>query len=414
MSRCSVSEPRSFWRPSLTSFALLSVGYLPVALLGVLAVQLEAALVMTPVDIGLAIAAYWGTNAVAAPIVGHRADQHGWAPTGALGVAVSGVVLFLLAAVVGSKPTLMLAMAIAGVGLALCSQSSNLTIAREVPWSRQGRAFGLKQTAPPIIAMTAGLIVAAIAVPFGWRWAFLTGALLAFPAAVLMAPYLRQHRSDGAVGRPHADTPDLSHETAPPHLAIALIAAGVGCASVSIATLGAFSVPTLVSSGFGDGAAATIFAGASAIAVISRLTTGWITDRRGHTSLTGIALIVGASAGGVVLLAVPVPAVAATGLAIALTLGWGWPTALYPVVMRYWSHAAARTTGFVSIGTSAGASVGPVIFGVVVASRGYSAAWAATGVLSLCATAFLLAAQHTMNGHGPRTHLPTATIGARE
>ncbi len=58
-----------------TSFALLSVGYLPVALLGVLAVQLEAALVMTPVDIGLAIAAYWATNAVAAPIVGHRADH---------------------------------------------------------------------------------------------------------------------------------------------------------------------------------------------------------------------------------------------------------------------------------------------------------------------------------------------------
>jgi hypothetical protein len=41
-----------------------------------------------------------------------------------------------------------------------------------------------------------------------------------------------------------------------PHLAIALIAAGVGCASVSIADLGAFSVSTLVSSGVGAGAAA--------------------------------------------------------------------------------------------------------------------------------------------------------------
>ena len=149
----------------------MNAGYLPVALLGTLAVQPEAALVMTPVDIGLAIAAYWATNAVAAPIVGHRADQPGWAPTGALGVAMSGLILFLLAAVVGSKPTLMLAMAIAGVGLALCSQSSNFTIAREVPWSRKGRAFGLKQTAPPIIAMASGLIGTGIAVPFGWRWA---------------------------------------------------------------------------------------------------------------------------------------------------------------------------------------------------------------------------------------------------
>ena len=41
-----------------------------------------------------------------------------------------------------------------------------------------------------------------------------------------------------------------------PHLAIALIAAGFGCASVSIADLGAFSVSTLVSSGVGAGAAA--------------------------------------------------------------------------------------------------------------------------------------------------------------
>ena len=413
-SACSAAELGSFWRPSLTSFALLSVGYLPVALLGVLAVQLEASLVMTPVDIGLAIAAYWGTNAVAAPIVGHRADQHGWAPTGALGVAMSGCVLFLLAAVVGSKPTLMLAMAIAGVGLALCSQSSNLTIAREVPWSRQGRAFGLKQTAPPIIAMASGLIVAGIAVPFGWRWAFLTGAVLALPAAVLMTPYLRQHQSNNAVSRPRDDTPDLSHETTPPHRAIVLIAAGVGCASVSIAALGAFSVPTLVSSGVGASAAATMFAGASAIAVIGRLATGWVADRRGHTSLTGTAIIIGTSAGGVVLLAAPSPAVAAIGLAIALTLGWGWPPVLYPVVMRFWRQATARTTGFVSIGTSAGASVGPVIFGVIVALRGYSAAWVATGVLSLCAAGFLLAAQHTMTGHGPRTPAPAATIEAHE
>lgn len=73
-----------------------------------------------------------------------------------------------------------------------------------------------------------------------------------------------------------------------------------------------------------------------------------------------------------------------------------------------------RTTGFASIGTSAGASVGPVVFGVIVASRGYSAAWVATGFLSLCAAAFLLAAQRAMTGHGPRTPVPATTIDAYE
>jgi len=58
--------------------------------------------------------------------------------------------------------------------------------------------------------------------------------------------------------------------------------------------------------------------------------------------------------------------------------------------------------------------VGPIMFGVIVASRGYSTAWVATGVLSLCAAAFLLAAQHTMTGHGPRTPVPATTIATRE
>ena len=81
---------------------------------------------------------------------------------------------------------------------------------------------------------------------------------------------------------------------------------------------------------------------------------------------------------------------------------------------RHRSSGTVRTTGFASLGTSAGASVGPVMFGIVVASRGYSAAWVATGFLSLCAAAFLLAAQHSMTGHGPRTPVPATIVEAYE
>jgi hypothetical protein len=54
------------------------------------------------------------------------------------------------------------------------------------------------------------------------------------------------------------------------------------------------------------------------------------------------------------------------------------------------------------------------MFGVIVASRGYSAAWVATGFLSLCAAAFLLAAQRAMTGHGPRTPVPTTIVAIHE
>jgi hypothetical protein len=81
---------------------------------------------------------------------------------------------------------------------------------------------------------------------------------------------------------------------------------------------------------------------------------------------------------------------------------------------RHRSSGTVRTTGFASIGTSAGASVGPVVFGVIVASRGYSAAWVATGFLSLCAAAFLPAAQRAMTGHGPRTPVPATIVAIYE
>jgi hypothetical protein len=44
----------------------------------------------------------------------------------------------------------------------------------------------------------------------------------------------------------------------------------------------------------------------------------------------------------------------------------------------------------------------------------FAAAWVATGFLSLCAAAFLLAAQRTMTGHGPRTPVPATNIEAYE
>lgn len=401
-----MSDRQHFWRGTSTGFLVLSVGYLPVMLVGVLAVQLEDDLGLTPTQLGWAIAAYWTVNASVAPVAGHHADRRGWAPITLAGVSLAGVTTALLGLVTTSGASLIILMAVAGLGMSLCSQPSNLVIAREVPWRLQGRAFGVKQTSPPVMALLAGLIVATVAVNVGWRWSFAVATLLTVPTLGLVIPYVMTHRRVGNSHRIPAGMPDLSHETTPPPMAITLISAGVACASVAIAALGAFSVPTLVSSGISVATAALLFSLASAVAIASRLVTGWFTDRRGPTSLALTASMVGVSTVGLLLLALHAPLPVVVGLVIALTLGWGWSTALIPVVMRFWRRSSARTTGFISIGTSAGSSAGPVLFGVVVTAVGYSLAWVLTAVLSLCAVALLLSAQRLMAIHGPRTPRP--------
>lgn len=162
-----MNERREFWRGTRAAFSVLSVGYLPVLLLGVFAVELEADLGLTPVEVGWAIAVFWIANAVVVPLGGHRADREGWVRFSAAVVTVSGAVLVLLGSAVGSLPPLVVAMELGVAGMALCSQSSNLTVSREVPWGLQGRAFGIKQASPPAMALVAGLLAVTVVVPFG-------------------------------------------------------------------------------------------------------------------------------------------------------------------------------------------------------------------------------------------------------
>jgi MFS family permease len=99
---------------------------------------------------------------------------------------------------------------------------------------------------------------------------------------------------------------------------------------------------------------------------------------------------------GLLLLAVPTAPVAAVGLAIALSLGWGWPTAMVVVMMQLWRTNAARTAGLLSIGTSLGASLGPVAFGAVAGNRSYSLAWLVTACLSAAAVGWFLLGQRRL------------------
>ena len=63
---------------------------------------------------------------------------------------------------------------------------------------RQGLAFGAQNSGATLGALLAGLALPVVAIPLGWRWAFVLVAALALAAAAL-AP---EERSAAVVARP--------------------------------------------------------------------------------------------------------------------------------------------------------------------------------------------------------------------
>ena len=102
-----------------------------------------------------------------------------------LAAALTALGCLGVAAFADSTASLTPLLLIAGAGNALGGPSVSALLRREVEIQRQGLAFGAQQSGASLGALLAGLSLPALAIPFGWRWAFVASAVLALAAAAL-------------------------------------------------------------------------------------------------------------------------------------------------------------------------------------------------------------------------------------
>ena len=76
--------------------------------------------------------------------------------------------------------------AVAGVSNAITQPAINLFMADQVPIDRQGIAFGIKQSAIPVAVLVGGLALPLVALPLGWREAFVLFAVVALGVAAVV------------------------------------------------------------------------------------------------------------------------------------------------------------------------------------------------------------------------------------
>ncbi|MCP4964977.1 MAG: MFS transporter [bacterium] len=348
-------QPR---RAIIAGLAAQTSGSVPISLVGATAPELQTAFGFGDAQLGVIAALYFISAAVLGPYGGRVVDRLG--PT--VGLRATGVIVIaslLVEANATSYPMLVVGALIGATSLAVATPASNVVLIHHVPECRRGLAFGLKQSAVPLAATLSGLALPLIALRVGWRWAFVV--MLVFPLAslVLAPPTPSRH-----------DNPRPSRKARPPRELLLL--AGVGVfASTAVGTLSPFLVRAAIEVGYSTGAAGVLLSIAAASLIISRVMWGAVLDRSGLEPVAVVSILLTVGTVGYALLASSSMGLFAVGAVVAYSFGWAWPGVQFLAGVRLWPENPGEASGVLQLGAFAGATIGPLGFGVLVQRSGF-------------------------------------------
>lgn len=353
------------------------VGLLPVFLVGAMAVQLTEDLAFGVAALGAAVGIFRATGAATSVFLGRLADRLGATASLRLATSIAAVASLGIAITATTWATLVAWLMIGSCANALAQPAANRLLVNNVPHGRQGAAFGFKQSAPPTASMLAGLSVPLIALTLGWRWAY--GLAAALAVAVLIAVGRRPPAAQ-RTRRADASRPKLRDRRT-----VLVLAGALGLSTAASSAVTSFYVDAGVRAGSSESAVGSLLAVASVAAIVMRLGLGVLADRipSGHLRLCAALLVAGSLGFG--LLAIGRPLAMAAGAVIALAGTWGFNGVFVFAVIRTQPENPGTITGAVMPGGLFGATIGPMLFGIVAATVNYASVWALAGVVALIA-----------------------------
>lgn len=376
----------------MLAIIVTTCGTLPVFLVGGLAVQIRADLGLPVGHIGIFSAVYFGASSLMSSFAGRLAERTGApfamrASTLVAGAGLAGIAL------APSEAALVAFLALGGLAGAVGQVAANLFLTTSTDPSRQGLAFGIKQSAIPAATLLAGLAVPLVALTVGWRWAFAAGTVTACVVAVAI-------RAPGA--RTLVRNPLPARRPEAPLVALAVLSAGGGLAASAANSLGTFLVDSTVAAGIAEGNAGLMAAVGSAAGLTTRVVAGWFADRVTSGRLLWVSLLLTAGALGYGAMATRNTAVLLPATLVCFVGGWGWPGLFnFSVVLRN-PGAPAAATGVTQTGVYLGGVLGPLAFGQVAQHVSYTAAWLMNAAIAaLGAAAIVVARRMLLAGAAP-------------
>ena len=381
-------EPR---RAIVAGLAAQTAGAVPIALIGAMAPELQDEFGFGDSQLGVIAAIYFLTGAALGPYGGRLVDRFGPA-TGLRATGLIVIIGLIVEASARSYAVLLVGAFISATSMALATPASNVVLVHHVAERRRGIAFGLKQSAVPLAATLSGLTLPAVALRFGWRWAFLV--MLVFPLASLFAapttPMEHREQSASAKKKPR-----------PPRALLLL--AGVGFfAATAVGTLNPFLVRAGIEAGYSPAAAGILLSVAAGSLIVTRVLWGAVLDREGVDPLVVIFGVIAVGAVGYGMLATSRTIPFAIGAVIAYSFGWAWPGVQFLAGVRLWPENPGEASGLLQMGAFIGAMTGPLVFGIVVERSSFGVGYfMAACVAAVAATLAGLLARSSRRSRSP-------------
>lgn len=350
---------------------------LPVFLLGALIVEVRRDLDVPTWGLGVMVALFWSAAALAASRAGALDERLGSRRLTILSLGTTGVSLVGLAVVTPSWQWLVVWAVIAGAANGVQHPATNALITAQVALGKRGLAFGLKQTAVPAATVLAGLAIPAVALTFGWRWAFAGGA---FVCLVSFGCYLFFGARGTAHMRKRLDGPRMPADATSFFRVLSVVAFAGGVVTIACS---AYLVTGSVDRSLDTATAGLLLSAASVIGVVTRVSMGLVADRHRDRSLGFASTLVVIGGVGGVLMAVPTIPTFLAGAVFTVGLAGAWSGLVHYFISRTAGPFTSRATGMVQTGSFLGCAVGPLAFGAVYGIDPAFAPWLMAGLIGL-------------------------------
>jgi len=354
--------------PELVSSLGVTVAtVLPASLAGAMSAMIIADAGIDHVMFGIAVSAFFVTNAGLSPWAGRLVDRLGAAWGVRLAVALSAVSMLGVVLLGTSYPALVAFLLVGGAGAAMGGPVGSILLADAAGPRWQAFLFGVRQAFVPAASVIGGIAVSLVAgTPSGWRLTFLVAGVL---VVVLAFPFRLRGRRDAFRAHAPVFPAYRLHELWLLAAAFAL----AGCAATAVTT---FIVDYAALSGQSPAFAGVALALASCAAVVARVMTGYGVSRWRLDSLAVIGGLLVCGVLGFAWLAVGSDAAIVPGSVIGMAGAWGWGGVLVYSVTFGFGASPGRANGIVLAGGATGGILGPVVIGWVVQTFSYEAAWA--------------------------------------
>jgi MFS family permease len=305
------------------------------------------------------------------------------------GAAISAVALVLAA--LGWWPVLVVSALMLGIGYGPTPPAGSRILAATAPPRHRTLIFSIKQAGAPAGGALAGLIVAPVAVAFGWPSALLLAIVAGAVSALAISPLRRMMDAErdarrsihprALFGRQNLLAPVVALRGS--RLLVSITILSVSFSMVQ-GTLFSFSVTYLTQRGMALEQAGFVYACMQGAGVFARVLLGWFADRTGRPSvnLTAQAYIAGVLV--IVYGLLPADASLAFVAVVSTAVGFfgaSWNGIYMAEVARLSppDRVADATSGSTMF-TFLGYVAGPSLFALAVPAFGWSVPFVAVGV----------------------------------